>query len=88
MGTKNTIFLEKKVHNNFFLRRLQTRVDRMEKIMKTIASKVNDVLTKLESFEDNSRKLSAKVRQITSAQMSEDDKKRQVQELVQENLNE
>ena len=56
--------------------------------MSLIAQKVNAVLVKLDQFEDNSRKLSAKVRQISSAEVGEADKKKQVQDLVQEELKE
>ena len=39
----------------------------MERLMGTVANKVNDVLLKLDEFESSGRKLSAKVRQISSA---------------------
>ena len=47
--------------------RLQVRVDKMEHLMGMVATKVNDVLVKLDEFESSGRKLSAKVRQISSA---------------------
>ena len=46
---------------------LQGRVDKMERLMGTVANKVNDVLLKLDEFESSGRKLSAKVRKISSA---------------------
>ena len=39
----------------------------MEHLMGMVATKVNDVLVKLDEFESSGRKLSAKVRQISSA---------------------
>ena len=56
--------------------------------MRTVADKVNDVLSKLDQFEDSNRKLSAKVREISSATQGEEDKRRLVKELVNEQLNE
>ena len=81
--------VNKIVSINFkYFSRLQHRVDKMETTMSLIAQKVNAVLVKLDQFEDNSRKLSAKVRQISSAEVGEADKKKQVQDLVQEELKE
>ena len=56
--------------------------------MSTIAQKVNAVLGKLDQFEDNSRQLSAKVRKISSASVGEEDKRKQVEELVKQELEE
>ena len=56
--------------------------------MELIAQKVNAVLVKLDQFEDDGRKLSAKVRQIFTAKVGEVDKKKQVQDIVQEVLKE
>ena len=58
----------------------------MESTMSMIAQKVNSVLVKLDQFEDNSRKLSAKVRNISSATVGEENKRQQMQELVQQEL--
>ena len=38
----------------------------MEQAMGRIAIKVNDVLTKLDQFEDNNREMSAKIREISA----------------------
>ena len=46
--------------------RLQERVDRMENNMGLIAHKVNDVLVKLDQFEDVTREMSAKMRQLNA----------------------
>ncbi len=72
--------------NQGMLNGLIARVDKMESTMKLVAEKVNKVLTTLDKFEDNSRKLSAKVRQISSAQAGDEEKKMQVQQLVQDEL--
>ena len=58
----------------------------MESTMSMIAQKVNAVLSKLDQFEDNSRQLSAKVRKISSASVGEENKRKQVEELVKEEL--
>jgi len=73
--------------NQGMLDELQRRVDKMERLMGTVANKVNDVLLKLDEFESSGRKLSAKVRQISSAN-SDAEKKQQMQELVNEGLKE
>ena len=56
---------------------LQGRVDKMERLMGTVANKVNDVLLKLDEFESSGRKLSAKVRKISSASSKSTTKMRQ-----------
>ena len=45
---------------------MQERVDKMEQTMGLIAYKVNNVLSKLDDFEDNTRALSAKIRQLSA----------------------
>ena len=60
----------------------------MEATMGLVAKKVNAVLDKLDQFEVNSRQLSAKVRKISSAPGNEDEKRQQVQELVNDELKE
>ena len=60
----------------------------MESTMKLVADKVHAVLGKLDKFEDNSRKLSAKVRQISAGKTGDDEKKKQVQQLVENELKE
>ena len=67
---------------------VNTKVNKMEATMGLVAKKVNAVLDKLDQFEVNSRQLSAKVRKISSAPGNEDEKRQQVQELVNDELKE
>ena len=50
----------------FLFYRVTERVDKMEKNMALIAYKVNDVLTKLDQFEDSNRELSARIRSLSA----------------------
>ena len=54
------------IFSYYIFHRLQEKVDKMENTMGLIAHKVNDVLVKLDQFEDVTREMSAKMRQLNA----------------------
>ena len=73
--------LFRQYYASFYPFSLQGRVDKMERLMGTVANKVNDVLLKLDEFESSGRKLSAKVRKISSASSKSTTKMRHFQDI-------